>query len=943
MRLAFLAAALLAALPAFAAPAAKTTAADLPPRVQAPTDTASFRHFTLDNGLRVLLMSDPKLNKSSAALVVNVGQIDDPRDTEGLAHFLEHMLFLGTEKYPDVADYGNYIRSNGGRNNAYTSTDHTNYHFEIRHEAFAGALDRFSQFFLAPKFNPEFVGREVNAVHNEAMRHVQNDFRRMIGVAREMYDPASGESKFSTGNKDTLARATPKAVRTFYESHYSADRMALALCGKASLDELEKLARADFSAIPRRDLPPVARTATFIPRKDALRLALVEPVKEVRSITLEFMTPPTRPDFASKPGELVDALVSYPGAGSLSEALKSAGLANKVSGDVWERTGDYGSFFLAVELTPQGEREHDRVLRTVFAYLDHLRASPFPAQFYAERARVAALKETYADRGEGMTLATRLANQALFYPLDVAERATDVWGKPDEAAYRRFLAALTPDNMLGFLLAKGVPTDHKERIYGTAYSVREEAGAEFAALAHPAKVAAFKLPGANPFMPGTTPVLAERPLALIDEPGVKLYYAEDVEFKRPSTTLIYRFVPARDVATPESAALLELYARSLRDFLEPALGDAAFAGVHVAIEESIEGLKLTVSGYGDSAPRFAAYAASQLRTFSLTPQRFDAVKEATMRTLRSYEQVEAFQLARDRRDALAREFLFLPPQLIAPTERAQWSDVQAFSRRYFARGKLEALAHGHITPEQAVAVTREVASRIGAAPAPADALLRRRHVDIAPAESLVDVAEIAGVNSAFVTDYVLPDDAPATRAAALVAANFIGEPFFTELRTRQQLGYIVGSSGAASMRQRYFTFVVQSSGYAPDELRRRAETFIATLPDRLAATTDAQWQTLVAGARSTLEEKPKSIDEKAARFFEYAYVYDGEWERREEALAALDTLTREQAAALLKGAFAPETARRRVVLLYTKSHPLADVVKPTFAERDAWKSTRKFQ
>ncbi|MEP7084369.1 MAG: insulinase family protein, partial [Betaproteobacteria bacterium] len=74
--------------------------ADVPPRIQAPTDTAVFRRFVLDNGLRVLLVSDPKFNRSGAALAVNTGQIDDPNEREGLAHFLEHMLFLGTEKYP---------------------------------------------------------------------------------------------------------------------------------------------------------------------------------------------------------------------------------------------------------------------------------------------------------------------------------------------------------------------------------------------------------------------------------------------------------------------------------------------------------------------------------------------------------------------------------------------------------------------------------------------------------------------------------------------------------------------------------------------------------------------------------------------------------------------------------------------------------------------------
>jgi insulysin len=105
------------------------------------------------------------------------------------------------------------------------------------------------------------------------MRHVQNDQRRLIGVSRELYAPGSGESKFSTGNKDTLAGATPRHGAAFYEAHYSADRMALAIAGKASLDELEKHARTLFAAVPRRDLPPVARSAVFLPKKEALRLA----------------------------------------------------------------------------------------------------------------------------------------------------------------------------------------------------------------------------------------------------------------------------------------------------------------------------------------------------------------------------------------------------------------------------------------------------------------------------------------------------------------------------------------------------------------------------------------------------------------------------------------------------------------------------------------------
>ncbi|MEP7083719.1 MAG: insulinase family protein, partial [Betaproteobacteria bacterium] len=881
--------------------------------------------------------------RSGAALAVNTGQIDDPKEHEGLAHFLEHMLFLGTEKFPEVTEYGNFIKSNGGRNNAYTSSDHTNYHFDVRHEAFSGALDRFSQFFIAPKFSPEFTAREVNAVHNEAMRHVQNDSRRLLGVSRELYDPASGESKFSTGNKDTLAGATPEVVRAFYEKHYSADHMALSLAGKASLDELEKLARQYFAAIPKRSIPAVSRVGTFLPRKAALRIAYVEPIKEVRMLALEFMVPATRPDFLSRPDRLLAELISYPGPGGIEELLKREGLINNISADLWERTGEYGSFLLNVSLTPAGQEQHQRVLGQIFSYLEFLKQSPFPAAFFQDRARIAQLNETYRDRGEGMDLATKLANQALFYPLEIAERATDVWGKPDEAAYRRLLASLAPDNALVSLMAKGLSTDRRERIYDTAYSYREETGAAYAALAKPPQISGFTLPGANRFMPANAVVLDERPLPLIAEPGIELYYALDTEFKRPQTTLLFRFVPVREIAGVDSAALLRLYETCLRDFLQPAIGDAQLAGVEVSIDASFEGMRLSVTGFGDSPRRVAMYVAEQMLSFPVSAERFAALKEASLRGLKSYEQTEAYALARDRRDALSREILVLPDELIATTTAATWPEVQAFGRKFFARGKLDAVVHGHTTADEAVAVTREVLARIGARPAPAAELLRRRHLVIANAENIIDAGPIAGVNSALVRDYLLPEDSAATRATAAVVANFFSSPFSTEMRTRQQLGYIVGSAATSSQRQRFFTFVIQSSAYAPDELRRRADTYIATLPAALAAIDDPTWATLISGVRANLEEKPKNIHERAEQFFTNAFINDGDWDRRQATIRALDALTREQAAAFLAAALAPATSRQRTIMLYSKNHQPTEVLHATFADRTAWKASRQFR
>ena len=74
--------------------------------------------------------------------------MSDPQDLPGLAHFCEHMLFLGTKKYPDENEYSKYLSENSGSNNAYTSVNHTNYHFDVSPDALPGALDRLVNIFL---------------------------------------------------------------------------------------------------------------------------------------------------------------------------------------------------------------------------------------------------------------------------------------------------------------------------------------------------------------------------------------------------------------------------------------------------------------------------------------------------------------------------------------------------------------------------------------------------------------------------------------------------------------------------------------------------------------------------------------------------------------------------------------------------------------------------
>ncbi len=132
--------------------------------------------------MQCLLISDPEADKSAASLDVKVGCSLDPRPLYGTAHFLEHMLFMGTEKYPSENEYSEYITNNGGYNNAYTSLTNTNYQFECSNEGFAGALDRFAQFFIKPLLKEDSTDREMKAVDSEFNQSLQSDAWRFFNL-----------------------------------------------------------------------------------------------------------------------------------------------------------------------------------------------------------------------------------------------------------------------------------------------------------------------------------------------------------------------------------------------------------------------------------------------------------------------------------------------------------------------------------------------------------------------------------------------------------------------------------------------------------------------------------------------------------------------------------------------------------------------------------------
>lgn len=130
-------------------------------------------------------------------------------------------LTAGTEKYPDVGHYHQFIGNNGGSSNAWTSPTDTLYYFNIGNSSFKEGLDIFSQFFIAPLLLPTYVQKEMNAVDSEFQKNVQNDLWRAQHLFRVTSNPESPLNMFSTGNLKSLdVPDIYDRLKTFYDTHY---------------------------------------------------------------------------------------------------------------------------------------------------------------------------------------------------------------------------------------------------------------------------------------------------------------------------------------------------------------------------------------------------------------------------------------------------------------------------------------------------------------------------------------------------------------------------------------------------------------------------------------------------------------------------------------------------------------------------------------------------
>lgn len=194
--------------------------------IKSPNDKREYFWTELDNKLKVIIIEDNNSTTCGALLNVNVGSVNE--EIDGLAHFLEHMVFMGSSKYPNESHFMDYVKKNGGYTNAMTADSDTTYYFSIIDNKFLDALDMFSWFFIDPLLKKESIEKEINAVDSESKKNLLDEgwiFNEILKLTMNINHPIN---HYTCGDNESLVGDDLiDKVKDFFNKYYSSNLMRL--------------------------------------------------------------------------------------------------------------------------------------------------------------------------------------------------------------------------------------------------------------------------------------------------------------------------------------------------------------------------------------------------------------------------------------------------------------------------------------------------------------------------------------------------------------------------------------------------------------------------------------------------------------------------------------------------------------------------------------------
>ncbi len=879
-------------------------------------DKRVIKTLTLENGLDVFLVSDPDVHRSAAALAVGVGHLHDPKEKQGLAHYLEHMLFLGTQKYPEVGSYKKHLDEHSGASNAYTSGNITNYFFQVSHKGFDESLDRFSDFFRAPLFDKKYAEREVKAVNNEHEKNKLNDGWRGNFVANLISEPGHPLTQFGTGDKNTLAGDNRTDLLKFYEKYYASSNMKLALISNAPLEILSAKAKKYFSDIENRPVKVPDISAEFRkPLKDGYRLLKIKTIKDVRSLEIDFPTIRLLDHKGSKPASVVGSVLGYEGKGSLLSKLKAEGLVLGLSAGGGASHPNINSFGISISLTEKGLQEYERILEMVFSYIEMVRKHGIEKYTFEQAQAMAQINFDWKNPNEGMGFIAGKASLMHDYALDEIEKMPFLLTEYEPDAYKAVLETLVPENSMVVLSHNAAEFNQKAPYYDAEYSLQKIKGKGFEKLVRPAKLEGTFYPEKNDFIPYNLKLTDEDPHIIRDDALAKVWFKYDHRFKQPKVYLTYQIETPHTYRSPKNLELAKLYEAAVHEGLNELVYPIQMAGLSYSLSIGKKGVVLTIGGYSERISDLLKLVTQNLMEIKIDEQKFNNIKEAMVRGLKNQKFGQAYARGGYYNWLMLLDEQYTGEEKLQALTPLTLNDLKAYAQKLYEKVYVTGMIHGNYNDQKAIESTNILLDSLKSQPLAKEERFEQVVETMPDGKRFRFSREVEDNNNSLAYAIQVGDKNPALLAQVSMLASIVESDFYTQMRTNQQLGYIVWSFQQRMEDRIYFRLVIQSSTHGPFEMSKRVNAWLESSEKIFSKLSDQEFerhrQALIVG----LEKEGDSIAAVLSKLYSFAVDEKGDFDYKKKLIQAVKEVKKSDVISRARKVFLdPETPRLEVLM-----------------------------
>lgn len=329
----------------------------------------NFNNFNLKNQIPVVYIKDDNIEKPIFYFAVSTGYFSDPKETAGLAHFLEHLIFMGSEKYPKENYFNDILAKYQGITNAYTDNDKTVYYFNCLSDGFEEIIDIFYNLIKNPLLSKSSQEREVEAVNSEHEKNILNDnwrFYRLLNILADNNHPLF---KFGTGNNETLNNpSTMIQIKDFHKEFYHPSNFYICLGDKKDSKYYEGFLNKNFGNME----------VTSTKNKYKLGLPYIQkPVNlylpsEQNNKKLYLVWNMKRLEKSKNPIGLINEITTNMKVNSLQKILVNKDYIKSLGFSLDDEKDDYMIIIMVINLTDLGLENINEILSICISYLKFL-------------------------------------------------------------------------------------------------------------------------------------------------------------------------------------------------------------------------------------------------------------------------------------------------------------------------------------------------------------------------------------------------------------------------------------------------------------------------------------------------------------------------------------------------------------------------------------------